>query len=255
MIIQLISFPWYEGNLSAQEENLRIKTICDFLNDTSADFVMFSEHVIGNINSLDIINKSVQDKGICSLFEINDRSRIGLARNRLFLLKDNNIINLQTRQVFSEAEDADEERVERLIEELEYHRHFEINKKKFLILQCGENNILKSIRGTHEAEFRLQNRPDLKKRFQNVIESADVVLNPVHTRWGRYGDFLCRIRTFSKKKRYCFSCSQIEEYQLERAKVNPAKNTTQIAMCSKKLVAPILSIDKNGCLIQSYDIR
>ena len=255
MLIQLISFPWYEGNLSAKEENLRIETICDFLNNSRADFVMFSEHILGNANSLDIINKNVQKKGICSLFEIKDRSRIGLARNRLFLLKDNNVINLQTRQVFSEAENADEERIERLIEELEYNRQFEINGKKFLILQCGENNILKSIRGTDEAEFRLQNRPDLKKRYQSVIENADIILNPVHTRWGRYGDFLCRIRTFSKKKRYSFSCSQIEEYQLERAKINPIKNTTQIAMCSKKFVAPILSFDENNCLIQVYDIR
>ena len=112
-----------------------------------------------------------------------------------------------------------------------------------------------AIKPTKSINILFNSREESSVIAKAVIENADVVLNPVHTRWGRYGDFLCRIRTFSKKKRYCFSCSQIEEYQLERAKVNPAKNTTQIAMCSKKLVAPILSIDKNGCLIQSYDIR
>ena len=176
--------------------------------------------------------------------------------NQLFLLQNGKVIDLKTHQVFSEHKDATEENIERLLDELECHRQFIVGEKRFLVIQCGENNVLKTQRGVkNRAEFRLQNS-NLKKRFDKVIDSVDVILNPVHTKWGRFYDFTCRLYKFSEKKRCCFYCSQLEGNQLINAINSPEKNTAQRAMKNRKILSPHFCSDINNkeFLLQTYEI-
>lgn len=254
MIIKLVSFPCVE-RLSIKQRKYRIKTASDILNEKDVDFVMFSEWIFDRKNDLDKVCQLVNNKNVTALFELSLDD--GLIGNQLFLLQNGEITDLKTHQIFCESNEATDKNVENLIIELEQHRQFEVNGKQFLIIQCGENNILKTKKDTKNyAEFRLQNRTDLKKRFDKIINSVDVILNPVHTKWGRFYDFTCRLNKFSDKNRYCFYCSQLEGNQLDNALCNPKENTSQRAMKNRKIISPLYSSDggNHEYLLQAYKI-
>lgn len=253
MVIKLVSFPSW-NRLSLQQRKTRISTIVEILNEKDADFVMFSEWVFNNKEDLNSVCQLVHNKEITALFELK-LSR-GLVGNQLFLLQNGKIVDLNTHQIFIDHKDATEENIERLLEELEWHRQFMVGDKRFLVIQCGENNILKTQRGVkNKAEFRLSNR-NLKKRFDKVMDSVDVILNPVHAKWSRFYDFTCRLYKFSEKKKCCFYCSQLEGNQLVNAIKSPEKNTAQRAMKSRKLLSPLLCSDASNqdYLMQAYEI-
>ena len=253
MIVKLVSYPSW-NRLSSKQRKLRISTVVEILNEKDADFVMFSEWVFNNIEDLNSVCQLVHNEKVTALFELK-LSR-GLVGNQLFLLQNGKVIDLKTHQIFSEHKDATEENVERLLDELEWHRQFMVGENRFLVIQCGENNILKTQRGVNNrAEFRLQNS-NLKKRFDKVIDSVDVILNPVHTKWGRFYDFTCRLYKFSEKNRCCFYCSQLEGNQLVNAIKSPEKNTTQRAMKSRRLLPPLYcsDISNHHYLLQMYEI-
>lgn len=253
MVIKLVSFPSW-NRLSSKQRKLRISTVVEILNEKDADFVMFSEWVFNNKEDLSSVCQLVHNEKVTALFELK-LSR-GLAGNQLFLLQNGKIIDLNTHQIFSNHKDATEENIERLIDELEQQRQFKVGEKRFLVIQCGENNILKTQQGVkNRAEFRLQNC-NLKKRFDKVIDCVDVILNPVHTKWRRFYDFTCRLYKFSEKKRCCFYCSQLEGNQLINAIDNPEKNTAQRAMKNRKLLSPHFcsEINNQDFLLQTYEI-
>lgn len=253
MVIKLVSFPSW-NRLSSKQRKLRISTVVEILNEKDADFVMFSEWVFNNKEDLNSVCQLVHNEKVTALFELK-LSR-GLVGNQLFLLQNGKIIDLKTHQIFSKHKDATEENIERLIDELERQRQFKVGEKRFLVIQCGENNILKTQRGVkNRAEFRLQNR-NLKKRFDKVIDSVDVILNPVHERWSRFYDLTCRLYKFSEKNKYCFYCSQLEGNQLVNAIKCPKKNTAQRAMKSRRLLSPHFCSDINNqdFLLQAYEI-
>ena len=256
MLVQLVSFPLYEGNLSQREENQRIEDIVNIINSSNADFIMFSEHILCRKESLENICKEVQSSSAVVLFELKDMTRKGLARNRLFLLQEGCLIDMQSRQVFADSSQVDDEHCERLIEELEYRRQFEVSGKRFLIIQCGENNVLKSVRGEGKAVFRLNKRADLKKRFEAVLRLIDVVLNPTHTHWvGRFREpFISRLLTFSGKKRYCFTCAQLGGRQLMNARKNPTDNSTMKGMHSRRQIIPFYTNEDEDYLVQIFEI-
>ena len=191
---------------------------------------------------------------VTALFELKLPGK-GLERNHLFLLQNGKIIDLQTHQIFSSHKDASAANIERLITELELRRKFEVNGKRFLVFQCGENNILKTTnRAEKKADLRFQD-PDLRKRFNRVLEDSNVILNPVHTKWGRFIDLSCRLFKFSEKRRCCFYCTQLEGNQLANALKQPEKNTAQRAMRSRRLLVPYYTEkDHQDYLLQAYEI-
>ena len=249
MIVQLVSFPI--SRLTLKEREYRIDTISRILNETDADFVMFSEHILKSKDDLFKIGENVRHKHITALFELDELK--GLKGNKLYLLQNGKINNLETNQIFSTSEKATENNIEFLIEELVQHRQFDVAGKHFLVIQCGENNILKG--NTGSADFRLQNRPDLKRRFFGILNGVDIVLNPVHSRWGRFGCFLCRMRKYSEKKRYSLSCTRIvDNNQLKLARKNPDHNVTHVVMHSKRRISPIYTNQVEDYLLQTYEI-
>ena len=241
--------------MSTKQRNFRINSTADILNEKDSDFVMFSEWIFRSRDDLNTVCQLVHNKNVTALFELKLAS--GLDGNNLFLLQNGKIVDLKTHQVFIKHKDANEENVEVLLNELEQHRQFMVNGKRFLVIQCGENNILKTQRNTkNKAEFRLQNRLDLKKRFNAVINGVDVILNPLHTTWGRFYDFTCRLHKFSEKNRYCFYCTQLTGNQLKNAILHPEKNTAQRAMKSRRILTPVYSSESKNheYLLQAYEI-
>jgi len=259
MKIQLVSFKKH-ARYTSKLQITRPNAIADFLSNSNADFVMFNEHALRNQDDLTIVQNFNGNKKIIALLELKEGKTLN--GNRMYLLQKGKWSYIGN-QVFSTSDDVDSSHVDALLETMEgvydrtgERRQFEVAGKNFLILQCGENNILKGLSGT--AEFRLKNHPNLERRFNDILERVDVVLNPVHERWGRFGSFLARMRKFSEDNRYCFSCTQIQENMLESAKNNPTHNTTQVVMHNGELVSPISSdVIDTGCeqfLVQTYEI-
>ncbi len=256
MIIKLVSYPDWNDSLSLADRKLRIRTAAEILNAKDSDFVMFSEWIFTSKNDLNKLAESVHNKKVTALFELKLAS--GLKGNRLFLLQNGEIKDLKTHQILKNRDEATPENISKLIDELESHRTFEVNGKRFLIIQCGENSILKTIKGEkYKSGFCLQDR-DLKKKFNAIIDSVDVILNPSHNYWPRIYDFLCRLHTFSEKRRYCFYCTQLNlnGNMLANAHLHPEKNSAQRCYHSRRLIAPIYNSDKEeiNYLLQAYEI-
>ena len=256
MIIKLVSFPYWDPNkehLTTKQRNLRISVASKILNEKDTDFVMFSEWIFYTPKDLDAVCQSVHNKKVTALFELALPG--DLEGNHLYLLQNGKIKDLKTCQIFCESKEATKENIERLIVELEHNKCFTVNGKRFLVFQCGENLILKTQRDEkNKAVFRLQDR-ELKKRFDKILNEADVILNPVHQRWKRFYDLSCRLFKFSEQNRYCFYCTQLEGNMLDNAHKNPDKNSAQRAMKSRRILKPI-NPDNNSqdYLLQAYEI-
>ena len=151
MIIQLVSFPKYQRLTSAECTN-RMDIISMILTSSNADFIMFSEHVLKSEDDLYALLKLRKyNKNITALFELKESN--GLSGNRLYLLQNGFIRELR-HQLISTADEVNEDTVDALLKEFKRRRQFDVNGKRFLIVQCGENNILKGTTGC--AEFRLK---------------------------------------------------------------------------------------------------
>ena len=259
MKIQLVSFKKH-ARYTSKLQVTRPNAMADFLSHSTADFVMFSEHALRTQDDLTIVQLFNSNTKIVALLELKEGKTLN--GNRMYLLQGGEWSYIGN-QVFSTSDEVDPSHVDALLETIEgkYERfgdkrQFEVAGKNFLILQCGENNILKGLSGT--AEFRLKNHPSLEKRFNDILEKVNIVLNPVHERWGRFGSFLARLRKFSENGRYCFSCTQMQENMLEKAINNPTHNTTQVVMHNGELISPISSevIDTGSeyFLAQTYEI-
>lgn len=92
MIVQLVSFPI--SRLTLKEREYRIDTISRILNETDADFVMFSEHILKSKDDLFKIGENVRHKHITALFELDELK--DLKGNKLYLLQNGKINNLET---------------------------------------------------------------------------------------------------------------------------------------------------------------
>ncbi len=122
-----------------------------------------------------------------------------------------------TNQFFATSQEMEGNELlcEHYIDELETKRCFSVKGKKCMVLQCGEVNIIKNIqKENNRPVFRLQNRVDLEKRFFNLLNSVDLVLNPVHTPMGNQGKMEKRREMLSANKRYYFSTSNSDEKHL-----------------------------------------
>jgi len=251
MIVQLVSFPVY-NRFSAKKRLDRYNAVLDILINTDADFVMFSEWGLRDpedLTSLEEAVRKLRKKPITALMELKE--------NGILYLFQNGVWKNKGCQIFVTGRSATVSNVESLLKEIEKYRLFEVNGLRFLCLLCGENNIMRSIKGEDRAVFRLQKRPDLKKRFDDILANVDVVLNPTHTHWtGRFKEpFISRLKTFSEKKRYCFTCTQMKGNQLENARSNPSDNSTMKGMHSRRLMKPVYTNSDVDYLVQSYEIN
>lgn len=256
MKIQLVSFPAY-SRLSNEKRHQRIDAIVKILNESPADFVMFSQWVLKDTDDLKVIRSLVKNKSISAFIELKEEK--DLKGNCMYIFQDGQWMYMGC-QLFAESSEAKRDAIKYLLDEIRgnhfnMRRQFVVSGKRFLVINCGENNILKGSSGI--AEFRL-NDFCYESLFEEALDSVDIVLNPVHDRWSRFGHFLTRIRKFSEHKRYCFSNTQMEGNQLENALKSPDHNTTHVAMHNSELIAPIstevVDAGEEKVLVQTFDV-
>jgi hypothetical protein len=207
MTIELISFRY---NLIARK---RRELAAELINSSNADLVVFCGHALKTQDDLYAFEEMIKNKSTCVLFEVAHvkESKFVNLQNCLYTVENDNIHNLFTSQMFSTKEQIEnsEPLCERYINELETRRCFSVKGKKCLVLQCGEINILQNLQSdNNRVIFRHPQRADLEERFFNLVNSTDIILNPIHTPMGNQGKMKKRREFFSSNKRYYFSVSQ-----------------------------------------------
>ena len=192
----------------------RVKNVTDIINSSDADLIMFGGHTLKSIEDIYYLENSIKNTKTTVLFEVHKINESGFLklRNCLYFIKNGLIQNMFTHQFFSTSGEIDdnESLCERYINELETRRIFEVGDMKCLVILCGENNIIRNIQTEHNRPvFRLPQRKDLENRFFNILNSVDIVLNPMHSPMGNQGKVEQRRILLSNKNRFYFSVSDI----------------------------------------------
>ena len=121
---------------------------------------------------------------------------------------------MNTNQLFSESKEIEDnyELADRFLYELNERRILTIDNIKYLILQCGEINILRNYQNqNNKVDFRLPQHQDLCKRFNTLLENINVVINPIHSPMGNQGKMHKRREFLSSRNKYYFSTCNTDE--------------------------------------------
>ena len=204
---------------NSMNKKRRFDVVSDIINQSESDIVLFCGHTVFDWNDCIELSSRVTNLDSLILFELNktDESSFIRRKNCLFRIEKGQILNMFTNQFFATSQEMEGNELlcEHYIDELETKRCFSVKGKKCMVLQCGEVNIIKNIqKENNRPVFRLQNRVDLEKRFFNLLNSVDLVLNPVHTPMGNQGKMEKRREMLSANKRYYFSTSNSDEKHL-----------------------------------------
>lgn len=207
MTIELISFRY---DMTAK---MRLELTTKLINSSKADLLFFCGHTLDLHDDLFILENHIENKSTFVLFEVKQANESNFLHleNCLYTIEKGRIHNLFTNQFFATKDEIEknESLCERFINELETRRSIKVKGKKCLLLQCGEINIIKNIqKENNRIVFRHQQRKDLRERFYDIINKADVILNPIHTPMGNQGKMEKRREFLSTNNRYYFSVSQ-----------------------------------------------
>jgi len=207
MRIQITS---YISGLSNKDKFELTKEI---INNSTADLLLFSGHTIGFVNEIESLKTSITNKETEVIFELKDINTEKI-KNCLYHIKNGEIQNLYTNQLFAESVEIENnyQLADRLLYEFENKRKFNINKLSFLVIQCGEMNILKNIQSEeNRVEFRLAEDEILNERFLKILKETDVFLNPIHSPMGNQGKIQKRREFLSQNEKYYFSTSNTKD--------------------------------------------
>ena len=205
MTIQLVSL---HKLLTA---DARLKLVSEIINESSADLIMFAGHTLLYKEDISRLRKFLNNKVSVVLFETKDGG-FDNGGNHLYRLEGGKIVDMKSRQIFKDSDqiDTDKGKALKLLDELEQDtkRHFNVKDKRCIVLQCGELNILKNYQKEgNRVAFRYDNDPDLEKRFFDIIEHVDIILNPMHTPMGNQPKMGPRRILLSSNGRAYFSTS------------------------------------------------
>jgi hypothetical protein len=201
--VELVSF------INGLSNKKRLDIVAEAINYSISDLILFPGHSILSYKDLEVLRKSICKSKTEAIIEIKDigSDKIG---NCLYRISNGELLSLNTNQLFSTSDEIENniELAERLLSEFEFNRQFKINGKQVLVIQCGELNILKNIQSENNSvEFRLSSDVKLKKKFNEILKSTDIVLNPIHSPMGNQGKMEKRRLFLSKNKKYYFSTS------------------------------------------------
>ena len=207
MTLELISF---RHNLTAPK---RLELMIELVNQSKADMLFFCGNTLKNLNDLCLLREQIKDVSSFVLFEVKQvkESEFLNLENCLYYIEDGVIHNMFTNQFFCSSEEINdnEQLCERFINELETRRRLNVKGHNCLVLQCGENNIIRNIQKEgNRPVFRHQQRVDLEDRFNSLMKSTQIILNPIHTPMGHYPKMEKRREYFSAGNKYYFSVSQ-----------------------------------------------
>ena len=209
MRIQLIGFDY---NLNP---NYKLDLFTEIVNGSDADLVLFPGHTLRNDYDLEYVEGDITNERSTVVVEMADHlaSSCLYLHNALFLVKEGLFEDMFTSQIFATALDINgfEELMEKLLDEMP-RRQFVCDGKRITVLHCGETALLASSKEEgYKASFRFKNNPKLNERYEQMLASTDIFLNPIHDLQGEQGIMAQRRATFSSDGRYYFSTCALNE--------------------------------------------
>lgn len=211
MVIQLMSY------LSSLRADKRLRLTAEIINQSQSDLILFAGGTLKSEQDVYRLAQLIDNEDTCAILEVEcDKSNLmgSTLKNALYKLQDGVFRSMYTGQLFATSADIDDNPhlCEHLILELETRRKVTIANRQAVVLQCGENNILRNIQGDrNRAEFRFQSDSELRNCFEKVINHADIILNPMHSPMGNQGKMARRREYFSAENRAYFSTANFND--------------------------------------------
>lgn len=156
----------------------KLKSLQNIFFKSKADLLLFPGSTIGNAKKLyNIDYTKFKGTAILEAEEINSF----LGYYWLFKVSNSEIQPMMTSQLFNTSGliKSNEVLGEMLVHTLANSRTVTVKGKKILVLQCGENNVLRVPKDDGNIDIRLS--PYQKQRFKELLRGADIIFNPTHT--------------------------------------------------------------------------
>lgn len=209
MKIQLVGFDF------CLNPNDRLDIVKEVINRSEADLILFPGHTLRDEDDIYYLsNKLTNIKSVVVLeLEEADPTSCMHTRNELYIYRDGAFSDLYSSQIFSTADDiiGNEVLMEKFFDEL-FRRTLECCGKMITVLQCGETALLASSKADrYKASFRFKNNDKLNRRYEQMLNSTDIFLNPIHDLQGEQGVMAQRRITLSADGRYYFSTCALNE--------------------------------------------
>lgn len=209
MKIQLIG---YDSDLSPKRKRT---VFSKAVNESKADLIVFPGKSLRNMDDLNMLESEITNDKSLVVFELKD-AKLDNGRhfhNALFLYRKGKFECLFTSQFFANADDinGNESLMAELFEEIP-RRQFVHRGKRFTVLQCGETALLACPKSEgYKARFRFKDNRELNKRYEALLASTDVFLNPIHDLQGEQGVMAKRRAALSADGRYYLSTSALND--------------------------------------------
>jgi hypothetical protein len=204
----------YKTSLRA---NRRLNLTAEIINSSTADLILFAGHTIASDRDVLILAERIENKDTTAVIEVKEDKSCPINKttiyHSLYLLQRGDIKCMNTYQIFAESRHINGKPyvAEHLLQDLETRREFTVANHKAIVIQCGENGILKNIQSEgNRAVFRFQDDDGLNNRFEKVMSNTDIILNPIHSPMGNQGKMLKRREYFSAKNRAYFSTANFD---------------------------------------------
>lgn len=195
--------------------NYKLELFKEIVNGSDADLILFPGHTLRDFDDLYYLESdltNIKSTVVLELIHHQATSCLYL-HNALFLLREGAIVDLCTSQVFAKADEikGDEVLMAKLLDEIP-RRQFECGGKRITVLQCGETALLSSSKAEgYKAGFRYKDNAKLNERYEEMLASTDIFLNPIHTPQGEQGIMAQRRATLSTDGRYYLSTCSLSE--------------------------------------------
>ncbi len=230
----------------------KLKNTIDIINRSQADLLLFCGHTIGFVNEIEVLKSKVINKLTHVIFELRDinSSKLG---NCLYKIEKGKLESMNTSQLFKQSAEIEDnyQLAGMLLNEFQTKRSFQLFGLNFLIIQCGELNILKNLQAeNNRVIFRLSADKELSKQFKNITTGVDVFLNPLHTPMGNQGKMSMRRKFLSQSKRYYFSTSNTNQ-----GSTNTSLKGLQYALFNGKDLEVSHQMLHKSYIVKSYRIE
>lgn len=183
-------------------------------NQLQSDIILFPGHSLKDIDDAIEVVSLLKKNHPLIVLELENFSNTALRiHNAVFTIKDKKLVNHYTGQLFSSRDDirGQEILMAKFFDEIP-RRSFEFGGKRFLVVQCGENSFLENKQSNaNKAYFSFEGHKELNERFKRMMDSYDVLLNPIHTIQGNQGKMSKRRDFLSKDGRYYMGTCSLDE--------------------------------------------
>ena len=210
MVIQHVSYK------SALRANSRLRHTANIINSSKSDLILFSGHTLASHLDVFELNTLIENKATTAILEVKENaiSALNPVCNSLFILKNGVVRDMYTHQLFTDSAtiNAYPELGDHLLFELETRRSFEAANRNVIVVQCGENGILRNKQSEgNKVVFRFEDDTELSGRFASILDNTQIVLNPIHYPMGNQGKMKKRREYYSNNNRAYFSTANFSD--------------------------------------------